>query len=69
MMDTTNQGEVAANPLYSESETEEDNSLHDEMEAELQDDTMQEKNFVSCLREDDDDNDFSEDDKVILNFK
>ena len=35
MMDTTNQGEVAANPLYSESETEEDNSLRDEMEAEL----------------------------------
>ena len=42
MMDTTNQGEVAANPLYSESETEEDNSLRDEMEAELQDDTMPE---------------------------
>ena len=67
MMDTTNQGEVAANPLYSESETEEDNSLHDEMEAELQDDTMPEKNFVSRPHEDDDD--FSEDDEVILNFK
>ena len=62
MMDTTNQGEVAANPLYSESETEEDNSLRDEMEAGL----------TLCLkklppREDDDD--FSEDDEVILNFK
>ena len=61
-MDTTNQGEVAANPLYSESETEEDNSLRDEMEAGL----------TLCLkklppREDDDD--FSEDDEVILNFK
>ena len=43
MMDTTNHGEVAANPLYSESETEEDNSLRDEMEAWL---TLCLKNFI-----------------------
>ena len=55
------------NPFYADSDTEEDTSLQEEMETELQkNDTVPEIDYVSRA---DDHDDFSEEDEVIINIK